>query len=163
VESPVEVWRSASWAYPSPSALRRSVCGRPTMGRPFMTCPSGGSRSCPVWSKCMPDPERLGPMHDPAGRGLHLSCDAALVNLRLAAAQLGHEAVVRLHSSGQRSSRGARVRPADGPHRVNREERLLLSGTVRSVSTSFMDETVDVSGIQDVAEPGEVPQVLSEL
>ncbi|WP_245666993.1 hypothetical protein [Actinomadura latina] len=183
------------------------------------------------------DPDRFRPMHDPAGRGLHLSSGAALVNLRLAAAQLGHAAVVRLLPDTGRPSVLASVRLA-GRHRVTREERLvyaatlkpfpahrpasgmrpalpvvnelgeaarlegatlhllprerltsgrwavlttrgdspaewlragqalqrlLLSATARSVSVSFMYETVDVPGAEDVTEPGEVPQVLLEL
>lgn len=183
------------------------------------------------------DPDRFRPMHDSAGRGLHLSSGAALVNLRLAAAQLGHEAVVRLLPDAGRPSVLASVRLA-GRHRVTREERLLyaatlkpfladrpasgsrpaltvvnelgeaarlegaalhllpeaperqsrravlttrgdspaewlragqalqrllLSGTARSVSVSFMYETVNVPGVEDVTEPGEVPQVLLEL
>ncbi|MFB4312388.1 hypothetical protein [Actinomadura sp. GTD37] len=183
------------------------------------------------------DAARFRPMHDPAGRGLHLSSGAALVNLRLAAAQLGHEAVVRLLPDAGRPSVLATVRLA-GRHRVTREERLLyaatlkpfpagrtasgvrpaptvvnelgeaarlegaalhplpgtpeansrrallttrgdspaewlragqalqrllLSGTARSVSVSFLYETVDVPEVEDVAEPGEVPQVMLEL
>lgn len=183
------------------------------------------------------DPDRFRPMHDPAGRGLHLSSGAALVNLRLAAAQLGHEAVVRLLPDAGRPSVLASVRLA-GRHRVTREERLLyaatlrpfltdrptagsrpplplvnelggaarlegatlhplppapgsvgqravlttrgdspaewlragqalqrllLSGTARAVSTSFLYETVDVPGVEDVTEPGEIPQVLVEI
>ena len=42
-------------------------------------------------------------------------------------------------------------------------QRLLLSGTARAVSVSFMYEAVDVPGAEDVTEPGEVPQVLLEL
>ncbi|SNS66621.1 hypothetical protein SAMN06265355_1241 [Actinomadura mexicana] len=76
------------------------------------------------------DPDRLRPRHDPAGRGLHLSSGAALVNLRLAAAQLGHEAVVRLLPDPGRPSVLASVRLA-GRHRVSREERLLYAATLR--------------------------------
>ena len=183
------------------------------------------------------DPGRFRAMHDPAGRGLHLSSGAALVNLRLAAAQLGHEAVVRLLPDTGRPAVLASVRLA-GRHRVTREERLLyaatlkpfladrsasgvppapavvnelggaarlegaalhtlpgtpaagsrravlttrgdspaewlragqalqrllLSGTARSVSVSFMYEAVGAPGVEGVAEPGEVPQVLLEL
>lgn len=183
------------------------------------------------------DPDRFRPMHDPAGRSLHLSSGAALVNLRLAAAQLGYEAVVRLLPDAGRPAVLASVRLA-GRHRVTREERLLyaaalkpflaarppsglrpappvlhelgeaarlegatlyplpeergakgrravlttrgdspaewlragqalqrllLSGVARSVVTSFMYETVDVPGVEDLAEPGEVPQVLLQL
>lgn len=183
------------------------------------------------------DPDRFRPMHDPAGRSLHLTSGAALVNLRLAAAQLGYEAVVRLLPDAGRPAVLASVRLA-GRHRVTREERLLyaatlkpflaarapsgmrpappvlhelgeaaclegatlyplpeereakgrravlttrgdspaewlragqalqrllLSGIARSVVTSFMYETADVPGVEDLAEPGEVPQVLLEL
>ncbi|TDD70154.1 hypothetical protein E1293_35040 [Actinomadura darangshiensis] len=183
------------------------------------------------------DPVRFRPMHDPVGRGLHLSSGAALVNLRLAAAQFGHEAVVRLLPDAARPSVLASVRLV-GHHRVSREERLLyaatlrpfpagrpatgvrpplpvvqelgaaarldgaalrplpdaqdsvgqrvvlttrgdspaewlragqalqrllLSGTARSLCTSFRYGTLDVPGLADVTEPGEVPQVLLEI
>ncbi|WP_207944741.1 hypothetical protein [Actinomadura rubrisoli] len=183
------------------------------------------------------DPDRFRPAHDPAGRGLHLSSGAALVNLRLAAAQLGYEAVVRLLPDVGRPTVLATVRLA-GHHRVTRQERLLyastlkpfaslsatagtcpslpvvnelgeaarlegaalrllppilgatvqravlttrgdspaewlragqalqrvlLSGTARSVSMSFVHEGLHVPGAQDVIEPGEVPQVLLQL
>ena len=42
------------------------------------------------------DPERMLRVSDPAGRGLHIACGAALFNLRLAAAVAGRQAVVRL-------------------------------------------------------------------
>ncbi|WP_051712708.1 hypothetical protein [Spirillospora albida] len=76
------------------------------------------------------DPDRFRPAPDPAGRGLHLSCGAAVVNLRLAAAQLGHEAVVRLLPDAGRPAVLAAVRLA-GRHRITREERLLYAATLR--------------------------------
>lgn len=76
------------------------------------------------------DPARFRPEHDPAGKGLHLSSGAALVNLRLAAAQLGQEAVVRLLPDAVRPSVLASVRLA-GRHRITREERLLYAATLR--------------------------------
>ena len=42
------------------------------------------------------DPERMLRVSDPDGRGLHIACGAALVNLRLAAAVAGRHPVVRL-------------------------------------------------------------------
>jgi nitroreductase len=42
------------------------------------------------------DPERTLRVSDPAGRGLHIACGAALFNLRLAAAVAGRHPVVRL-------------------------------------------------------------------
>ncbi|MFG2090995.1 MULTISPECIES: hypothetical protein [unclassified Spirillospora] len=182
------------------------------------------------------DPVRFRPAHDPLGRSLHLSSGAALVNLRLAAAQLGHEAVARLLPDAGRPSVLASVRLA-GRHRITREERLLyaatlrpflaerpaaaarpslsvvnelgeavrlegaalhplpaaqqattqravlttygdspsewlragqalqrllLSGTALAVSISFRFD-VDVPGVEDVTQPGEIPQVLLEL
>ncbi|MFE9106870.1 hypothetical protein ACFYYL_41870 [Actinomadura geliboluensis] len=76
------------------------------------------------------DQDRFRPMHDPAGRGLHLSSGAALVNLRLAAAQLGYAAVVRLLPDPGRPSVLASVRLA-GHHRVSRAERLLYAATLK--------------------------------
>lgn len=81
------------------------------------------------------DPVRFRPRHDPVGRVLHLSSGAALVNLRLAAAQLGYEAVVRLlPDMEQRPSVLASVRLA-GRHRITREERLLYAATLRPFTT----------------------------
>ncbi|MFC6887323.1 hypothetical protein [Actinomadura yumaensis] len=76
------------------------------------------------------DPARFRPMDDPSGRGLHLSCGAALVNLRLAAAQLGYAAVVRLLPDPERPAVLAAARLA-GRHRVTRWERLLYAATLR--------------------------------
>lgn len=76
------------------------------------------------------DPGRYRPDGDPVGRVVHLRSGAALVNLRLAAAQLGHEAVVRLLPDAGRPSVLASVRLA-GRHRVTRLERLLYAATLR--------------------------------
>ncbi|WP_245682062.1 hypothetical protein [Actinomadura kijaniata] len=76
------------------------------------------------------DPARFRGMHDPSGRGLHLGCGAALVNLRLAAAQLGRQAVVRLLPDGERPTLLASVRLARRG-RVVRAERLLYAATLR--------------------------------
>ncbi|MFI0373565.1 hypothetical protein ACH35V_37390 [Actinomadura sp. 1N219] len=183
------------------------------------------------------DPVRFRAQRDPVGRDLHLSSGAALVNLRLAAAQLGHAAVVRLLPDAGRPSVLASVRLA-GRHRITREERLLyaacmrafstarprvgerprisvvnelgeaarlegaafhplpttqgassqravlttygdspvewlragqalqrllLVGTISRVSVSFGFQVVDVPGVEDVTQPGEVPQVLVDL
>ncbi|WP_225991405.1 nitroreductase family protein [Actinomadura montaniterrae] len=183
------------------------------------------------------DPDRFRRLRDPAGRALHLASGAALVNLRLTAAQLGHEAVVRLLPDAGRPALLATVRLA-GRHRVTREERLLcaatlrplsatahpsgerpsahvlnelreaarlegaalhplptaadgavqravltttgdgrtewlragqalqrvlLSGTARSVSASFTFEAADVPSVREVTTPGEIPQALLEL
>lgn len=81
------------------------------------------------------DPVRFRPRHDPVGRVLHLSSGAALVNLRLAAAQLGYEAVVRLLPDVERPSVLASVRLA-GRHRITREERLLYAATLRPFAAS---------------------------
>ncbi len=63
------------------------------------------------------DQDRFRPMHD-------------LVNLRLAAAQLGYAAVVRLLPDPGRPSVLASVRLA-GHHRVSRAERLLYAATLK--------------------------------
>lgn len=78
------------------------------------------------------DPVRFRQKGDPGGRSLHLSSGAALVNLRLAAAQLGHEAVVRLLPDAERPFVLASVRLA-GRHRTTRDERLLYAATLRPV------------------------------
>lgn len=76
------------------------------------------------------DPARFRAMDDPHGRGLHLGCGAALVNLRLAAAQLGLGTVVRLLPDRDDPTLLARVRLVQG-HRASRTERLLYAATMR--------------------------------
>lgn len=215
------------------SAERRVVAA--TMGPTIHDVHAWRFRVVPGLIEVHADPERFRPAHDPAGRGLHLSCGAALVNLRLAAAQLGYEAVVRLLPDAGRPAVLAAVRLA-GRHRITREERLLyaatlrpflpvpqgrrppvpvlnelgeaarlegatlhllpeasgtlprqallttqgnsaaewtragqalqrvlLSGTARSVSMAFRYERRDLPDVQDVTEPGQVPQVLLDL
>ncbi|WP_433324228.1 hypothetical protein [Spirillospora sp. CA-294931] len=75
------------------------------------------------------DPARFRPAHDPRGRDVHRSCGAVLINLRLAAAQLGCAAVVRLLPDPERPTLLATVRLA-GRHRVTRSERLLYAATL---------------------------------
>lgn len=76
------------------------------------------------------DPARFRTMTDPHGRSVHVSCGAALLNLRLAAAQLGREPVVRLLPDRTRPSLLASVRLA-GPHRTSPFERRLYAATMR--------------------------------
>nr|BFE36323.1 hypothetical protein GCM10010200_085740 [Actinomadura rugatobispora] len=81
------------------------------------------------------DPDRFRATGDPTGRRLHLSCGAALVNLRLAAAQLGREAVVRLLPDPSSPALLATVR-VSGRHRVTRLERLLYAATLRPLPSA---------------------------
>ncbi len=76
------------------------------------------------------DPARFQAMDDPHGRGLHLGCGAALVNLRLAAAQLGLGTVVRLLPERDDPTLLAHVRLTRA-HRTSRAERLLYAATMR--------------------------------
>ncbi|WP_019630427.1 hypothetical protein [Actinomadura atramentaria] len=76
------------------------------------------------------DPARFRAMDDPSGRGLHLSCGTVLVNLRLAAAQLGREAVIRQRPDADRPTLLASAR-LTRRRRVTREERLLYAATMR--------------------------------
>lgn len=78
------------------------------------------------------DPARFRTTDDPSGRLLHLGCGAALLNLRLAAAQFGREPVVRLLPDRSRPTLLATVRLA-GPHRTAPFERLLYAATLRPV------------------------------
>ncbi|TYC16122.1 hypothetical protein FXF65_10210 [Actinomadura syzygii] len=91
------------------------------------------------------DPVRFRPSHDPVGRGLRISSGAALVNLRLAAAQLGHAAVVRLLPDAARPSVLASVRLA-GRHRTTPEERLLYAATLRPFRTDRAENATAPSG-----------------
>jgi hypothetical protein len=77
------------------------------------------------------DPARLRSRNDPQGRRLHLSCGAALVNLRLAAAQLGREPVLRLLPDRSLPTLLATVR-LTGPHRTSALERRLYAVTLRA-------------------------------
>ncbi|MFI0412325.1 hypothetical protein [Actinomadura sp. 3N508] len=81
------------------------------------------------------DPVRFRPPRDPLGRELHLAGGAALVNLRLAAVQLGRAAVVRLLPDAGRPSVLAAVRLA-GRHRITREERLLYAASLRAFTVA---------------------------
>ncbi|RFU37591.1 hypothetical protein DZF91_32055 [Actinomadura logoneensis] len=86
--------------------------------------PSGGA------IEARAEPDRFRAMDDPQGRGLHLGCGAALVNLRLAAAQLGHGAVVRLLPDDDDPTLLARVRLVRA-RRTSRSDRLLYAATMR--------------------------------
>ena len=78
------------------------------------------------------DPQRLRTRDDPQARFVHLSCGAALLNLRLAAAQLGREPVVRLLPERTTPTLLATVR-LTGPHRIAPFERLLYATTLRPI------------------------------
>jgi hypothetical protein len=80
------------------------------------------------------DPLGFRPLRDSNGRGLHLHCGAALFNLRLSAAQIGIEPVVRLMPDRHHPTLLATVRLA-GPHRVIRSERLLYAASLRPFPT----------------------------
>jgi hypothetical protein len=97
------------------------------------------------------DPARFRPLVDPAGRGLRLSCGAALLNLRLAATQVGREAVVRLLPDPHRPALLAAVRLARR-RRAGRSERLLYAATLRPFSSRPAGDTGPPS-----------PAVLNEL
>ncbi|MFI0453872.1 hypothetical protein [Actinomadura sp. 6N118] len=111
------------------SAERRVVAA--TMGPTIHDVHAWRFKVVPGLIEVRADPARFRPMHDPAGRGLHISCGAALVNLRLAAAQVGHEAVVRLLPDPGSPTLLAAVRLAGRRHRVPRSERLLFAATLR--------------------------------
>ncbi|REF00078.1 hypothetical protein [Thermomonospora umbrina] len=76
------------------------------------------------------DPARFRPSHDPCGRDLRIKCGAALMNLRLAAAQLGRDVVVRPAPDQERPALLATVRLARR-RRVSRSERLLYAASLR--------------------------------
>ncbi|MGO9504471.1 MAG: Acg family FMN-binding oxidoreductase [Streptosporangiaceae bacterium] len=67
------------------------------------------------------DPSRALPHADPQGRGVHIACGAALLNLRLAVGDLGGEPVVRLLPSAADPLLLATVRIA-GARQIRREE-----------------------------------------
>jgi nitroreductase len=70
------------------------------------------------------DPARMLPMADPRGRAAHISCGAALLNLRVAATATGLEPDVALLPDSAKPLLMARVRLAQ-PHVVNPWDREL--------------------------------------
>ncbi|MFB4318919.1 hypothetical protein [Actinomadura sp. 21ATH] len=96
------------------------------------------------------DADRFPATGDPTGRRLHLSCGAALVNLRLAAAQLGYEAVVRPLPDAERPSLLAVVRLA-GRHRVTRAERLMYAATLRPFAPGRVHQVPRFAELAEVA------------
>jgi nitroreductase len=72
------------------------------------------------------DPERMLRVADPAGRALHISCGAALLNLRLAVAVAGRQPVARLLPDPGQPLLLAAVRLA-GPGQAQEEELELYS------------------------------------
>lgn len=100
------------------------------------------------------DPTRFRTVEDPQGRSLHISCGAALLNLRLAAAQLGREPVVRLLPHRSRPTLLATVRLA-GPHRTAPFERLLYAATMRPVpehTQPYGDQRAPLPVLNELAE-----------
>ncbi len=120
------------------------------------------------------DPERLLPVADPSGRGMHIACGAALLNLRLAAAVAGREAVVQLLPNPAEPLLLARVGLA-GPHRAGSAERELHAAIAarrtnrgpfsgRRVPAGVLAELADAAraegGILHVLDSGETGRVL---
>ncbi|WP_262402641.1 hypothetical protein [Actinomadura sp. CNU-125] len=97
------------------------------------------------------DRGRFRPTDDPGGRGLHLGSGAVLVNLRLAAAQLGHAPVVRLLPDVERPTLLATVRLV-GRHRVSRDERLLYAATLRPFAPPVPGSRPSVSVVNELGE-----------
>ncbi|QFG27619.1 hypothetical protein F7P10_39800 [Actinomadura sp. WMMB 499] len=97
------------------------------------------------------DRGRFRPTDDPGGRGLHLGSGAALVNLRLAAAQLGHAAVVRLLPDVERPTLLATVRLV-GRHRVTRDERLLYAATLRPLTSPIPGDRPSAAVVNELGE-----------
>ena len=97
------------------------------------------------------DRGRFRPADDPVGRGLHLGSGAALVNLRLAAAQLGHAAVVRLLPDVERPTLLAAVRLVGRP-RVTRDARLLYAATLRPFAPPVPGSRPSVAVVNELGE-----------
>lgn len=87
-------------------------------------------RALPGLVEVHADPVRFRVAADPRARGLHLSCGAALYNLRLSSAQVGYEPVVRILPNRGHPTLLASVRLA-GPRRSRPEERLLYAASLR--------------------------------
>jgi len=102
-----------------------------TMTPAFHDVPAWRFRILPGQIRVEADATRLRTHADPDGRSVHLNCGAALLNLRLAAAQLSREPVVRLLPDRAAPTLLATVRIA-GPHRTAPFERLLYATTLRT-------------------------------
>jgi nitroreductase len=83
------------------------------------------------------DPERTLRVSDPAGRGLHIACGAALFNLRLAAAVAGRHPVVRLTPDAGQPLLIAAVRLA-GPCQPQEQE-VELHATIAGVCAELAE------------------------
>jgi nitroreductase len=76
------------------------------------------------------DVERARRYGDPSGRAVHIACGAALLNLRLAAAVAGRQAVARLLPESARPRLLATFR-LSGPHRVRPDQEELYAAIFR--------------------------------
>lgn len=112
-----------------PAAERLVVAA--TMGPTIHDTHAWRFRTRPGVVEVHADPARFRTLEDPTGRCLRLGCGAALVNLRLAAAQLGRESVLRLLPDPGRPMLLATLRLC-GPHRTTPIERALYAATMRS-------------------------------
>ncbi|MDX6744757.1 hypothetical protein [Actinocorallia sp. A-T 12471] len=99
------------------------------------------------------DRSRIPATGDPRGRALHLSAGAALVNLRLSAAQVGCEPVVRLLPDRTHPTLLASVR-LTGPHRSRPEERLLYAASLQPLPTRhpYGDQRPPLPVLQELTE-----------
>ncbi|MFH9224051.1 Acg family FMN-binding oxidoreductase [Streptomyces lydicus] len=81
------------------------------------------------------DLERMMPQADPATRALHLGCGAALLNLRVAAAHVGHRTLTTLLPDPRRPELLATVR-LDAPHEPADESLPALHPAIRARHSS---------------------------
>ncbi|MEO5873398.1 MAG: hypothetical protein ABIS86_01930 [Streptosporangiaceae bacterium] len=118
-------------------------------------------RALPGLIEVHADPAGFRPLQDTNGRSLHLHGGAALFNLRLAAAQIGIEPVVRLMPDRHHPTLLASVRLA-GPHKVVRSERLLYAASLRPLPARqpygdqrpplpVLNELIEVARLEGVA------------
>jgi nitroreductase len=120
------------------------------------------------------DPERALQHSDQHGRSVHIGCGAALFNLRLAAAWMGREPIVRLLPRPEDPLLLATVRLA-GPHRPRTSERELYLAiprrhtsrqpfTNRAVPGAVLAELAEAARIEGAVlhllHPGEAQRVL---
>ncbi|GAB2864287.1 hypothetical protein GCM10022221_75380 [Actinocorallia aurea] len=99
------------------------------------------------------DRSRIPSGSDPRGRALHLSAGAALYNLRLSAAQVGCQTVVRLLPDRGHPTLLATVR-LTGPHRSRPGERLLYAAGLQPLPTRqpYGDQRPPAPVLQELAE-----------
>lgn len=146
---------TASGALNEVNASRFVVAG--ALAPPLYGIRASRLKALPGLVEVHADPVRFRESADPLARGLHLSCGAAVHNLRLSAAQVGYETVVRLLPDRSHPTLLAQVRLA-GPHKPRPGERLLYAASLRALPLRqpYGDPQPPVPVLQELAEAARI-------